>query len=150
MKRILLASPLFLVASEALACPQCTYDRAAPTWFLFATLRILVVCAISFKVLDVVRTVEAFIVYELGYFFAWRVAVWYSHPAVSEGLIVWLGLGFLLVLSAGFPAVIVLKWISKIEWFRRTPDKDISWRRALMIVPAFFMIAITEAFLTGP
>jgi len=148
MKKIIPVCLLLLVASEALACPGCTYERVMPTWPVFAALRLMAVCAIAFTVLDLVRTVEGFIVYEVLYFFAWRMAVWYSHPAVAEGFVEWLALGFLLVLSAGVPAVMVIKWIGRFKWFRLKPGEGVSWRRALLIIPVFFLIAVVEGIVT--
>lgn len=140
---------LLFVATEAMACPECTYQRVMPTWPIFAAARILAICAIAFTVLDVVRAVEVFIVYEVSYFFAWRMAVWYLHLAVSGGLVQWLAVGALLILSAGIPAALVLKLISSLEWFRRKPDRCVSWKRALLVLPVFYAIAVVEGMITS-
>ncbi len=123
--------------------------RVTPTWPIFTGVRLVAICAIAFTVLDVVRTAEAFIVHEVAYFFAWRFAVWYSHPAVAEGFMAWLALAGFLILSAGIPAAIVLKLIGRFKWFRRKPDQDVSWKRALLVVPVFFAIAMVEGIVTG-
>lgn len=149
MKRVLpVCALLVLLAGEALACPGCTYERVMPTWALFAAIRLLVVCGLAFSVLDVVRTLEAFLVYELMYVQAWRMAIGYAHPAVSGDLVEWLALGVLLVLSAGVPAAILLRQLGRFAWFVRTPGRGVSWRRALMMVPAFFVIAVVQGLVT--
>jgi len=135
---------LALVATDAIACPACTYERVMPTWVLFASLRLLAVCVIGLAVLDVVRMLEAFVAYEVAYFYAWRLAVWYSHPAVSEGTVAMCSAVLLFALEAGIPAAIVLRGLSRFRHFIRTPGARVSWKRAILVVPAMSLVALAQ------
>ncbi len=129
-----------------LACPVCTYNRVFPTWFVFAVLRLLVVLAVSYRRLDLVRTLGAFVVFELGYFYAWRLAVWYSHPAVADGFVAWAALACLIVLSAGVPAVVFLLGLARLPYFRASQPVPLTHRHALLLVPAMFLLALIQEF----
>jgi hypothetical protein len=119
-----------------------------PTWSVFAAARLLVVCAVAVGVLDVVRTLEAFTVYEVLYFFAWRRAVWFAHPAVSGPVVEWLASGCLLVLGSGVLAAITLKLVGRFKWVRPDTERGISWKRALLIIPATSLISVAEVMIT--
>ena len=139
---------LAMVASDALACPVCTYERVMPGWVLFAAFRFLVVIIVMFAVLDAVRVVEAFIVYEIIYFYAWRYAVWYSHPAVTDGPMEILYSSALFLLSAGVPAALLAYGLGRLKWFRKEPDRGVSWKRAILVVPAMFLLSLMQSIMT--
>ena len=147
VKKIVLICVLLFFAGDVLACPGCTYAGVMPTWPIIVLLRLVAVCAVAYRVLDVVRTLEAFLLYEVLYFFGWMMAVWYSHPAVSSGPVLYLAFGFFLVLSAGVAATFALKWIGRFRFFRCSPDRGISWRRALLMVPVSVLITLLQGFL---
>jgi uncharacterized membrane protein YesL len=127
-----------------LACPVCNYDRVMPTWAIFTSLRLLVVLAIAYRRLDLVRTLGAFAAFEAAYYYAWRLAVWYSHPAVAEGFIQWLALASLLVLSIGIPAALFLFGISRVSYFRGSQSVPLTRKRASLLLPAMFILAVIQ------
>lgn len=127
-----------------LACPACTYDWVFPTWLVFASLRLLIVLAVSYRRLDLVRTLGAFVAFEIGYFYAWRLAVWYSHPAVAEGLVAWGALACLIILSVGAPAVIFLLGLARLPYFRASQPVPLTGRHALLLVPAMFLLSLIQ------
>lgn len=132
------------LALAILACPVCTYDRAMPAWAVFTSLRLLAVLAVAYRRLDLVRTLGAFIAFEVAYYYAWRLAVWFSHPAVAEGLIEWLAMAFLLVLSMGIPAALFLFGLSRVAYFRGTQSIPLTRKRAALLLPAMFTLAAIQ------
>jgi hypothetical protein len=137
---------IFPAALLILACPYCTYAQFEPTWILFASLRLLAVLAISYRRLDLVRTLGAFVLFEVGYFYAWRQVVWYSHPAMSEGIVEWIALGGLVVLSIGLPAACLLYILSRASYFRLPQATRFTRARALLLMPAMLVIAVAHRF----
>jgi hypothetical protein len=117
-----------------------------PTWVLFTSLRLLVVLAISYRRLDSVRTLGAFVGFEVPYFYAWRFTAWYSHPSVSGGVFGWLALAFLLVLSAGIPAALLLLALSRVRYFRGTQSVLLTRSRTALLLPAMFTLAVIQGF----
>jgi len=128
-----------------LACPQCTYDRAFPTWYFFAAIRLVVVLLICKGRLDLVRILGLFALFEAAYFVAWRFLVWFSHPAVSDGAIGVIAMAGLLVISAGVPAVVVLWQASKVAYFRKPDTTRLSLKRALLLIPLHFVINLLHS-----
>ncbi len=133
-----------IAALIVLACPVCNYDRVMPTWVAFASLRLLVVLAAAYRRLDLVRTLGAFVAFEVAYYYAWRLAVWYSHPAVAEGFIEWLALASLLVLSIGVPAAFFLFGLSRVPYFRGSYSVPLTVKRAALLLPAMGMLAVIQ------
>jgi hypothetical protein len=127
-----------------LACPVCTYDRVMPTWYFFVAIRAVIVLLLTRGRMDAIRLLGAFILFEGAYLYAWRFFVWYSHPAVAEGLVENLSMIGLLVLSAGLPAAVFLWLVSRIRYFRGKSDLMMSFRRCLAIVPMFFALSVVQ------
>jgi hypothetical protein len=135
---------LFHALPAILACPVCTYDRVMPTWWLFVVLRATVVLLIARGRMDPIRLLGAFMLFEGFYFFAWRFLVWYSHPAVSEGTVMTTSMIGLIVFSVGLPAAIFLWSISRIKYFRAKAERQMTFRRWLLILPVFFVLTIIQ------
>ena len=133
-----------LPAFVILACPVCNYDQVMPTWVLFTSLRLLVVLAVSYRRLDLVRALGAFVAYEVAYYYVWRPAVWYMHPAVSEGVVGWLASASFLVLSIGIPAAIFLYSLSRLRYFCGTQTLRFTRKRAALLLPPMFILAIIQ------
>jgi hypothetical protein len=154
MKRSITISVLLMfVGVDLLACPACAYNRAMPTWFFFMALRLFAVCIISFAVLDVVRTLQVFLVYEVLYLYLWPFALYYSFPfpksSVSPELAAVANV-YVLIVETGILAAILLKILGRFKWFRRDPKIGVSWARASLIIPATFLITIIESLITNP
>ena len=115
-----------------------------PTWVLFTSLRLLVVLAVSYRRLDPVRTLGAFVMFEVAYYYAWRLAVWYMHPVVSEGITQWIALAFLLFLSIGIPAAIFLFALSRLRYFRGAQTVPFTRWRASLLLPVMFILAVIQ------
>lgn len=144
-KSLPICALLILVAGEAVGCPYCVYNRVMPTWTVFAALRVFAVCVVAGAVLKEWRILGVFIAYEVLYYHLWRFAVWESYSDLAAIL----AIPFLLVLSLGVPAALVLKFVGRFEWFRRTPERDVSWTRALLIIPAMLLLQVAEGLVTA-
>ncbi|MEZ0276893.1 MAG: hypothetical protein ACAH88_18430 [Roseimicrobium sp.] len=133
-----------LSAIMFLACPECNYERVLPTWVIFTSLRLLVTLAVAHRRLDLVRTLGAFIAFEVVYYHTWKLVVWYSHPAVAEGVVEWVAIGSLFLLSIGIPAVAVLLGLSKTAYFRARQPVRLTVKRAVLLLPAMFILAVIQ------
>ena len=133
-----------LTALIILACPECNYERVLPTWVIFTSLRLLVTLAVAHRRLDLVRTLGAFTLFEVAYYYAWKLAVWYSHPAVAEGIVEWVAVGSLLILSVGIPAVAVLLLLGRTAYFRARQPVRLTVKRAALMLPAMFVLAVIQ------
>lgn len=140
---------IFPDALLILACPYCTYAQFEPTWIPFAALRLLAVLAVSYRRVDLVRTLGAFALFEVGFYYAWRLAVWYSHPAISDGTVEWIALAGLLALSIGLPAACLLYFLSKASYFRLPQAAHFTRVRALLLIPAMLAITIAHRYATS-
>lgn len=127
-----------------LACPVCTYERVMPSWALFAVIRLIIIGAVSIKRFDLVRILGVFAIYEVVYYYLWRLAVWYSHPAVSEGIHEIIALGFLLFISFGIPVALILLQANKSEYLKGNTTMKFSKRRAFIVIGSFACLAIYQ------
>jgi len=135
---------MILDLQPILACPQCTYDRFMPTWVAFASLRLVVVCMVAFRRLDVVRVLGLFTAFEVVYLYLWRFGNWYAHPGVAGDPINTASGFFLLLLVSGIPAALVMKRASRYAYFQIPSRPPFTWKRALLLVPILLGIAIYE------
>ena len=64
-----------------LACVTCTFNRFAPSWFIFVLLRFAAVAMIASPRMDVVRTLGILSVIEAPYYYLWKLSLytWYSE-----------------------------------------------------------------------
>jgi len=127
-----------------LACPGCTYNIIDPTWFYFAAARIAVICYAADRRMSLLRVLGLFCVYEAVYYYLVHLAIWYAHPAVSEGLAITVATASLIVLTIGLPAVGVLKLASRFRFFRGTSPMPTTWGRAFLVVPMLIAVEILE------
>jgi hypothetical protein len=144
-KALSICALLVLVAGEAGGCPVCVYQRLMPTWKVFVALRVFAVCIIAGAVLNEMRVLGVFFVYEVVYYSLWWLAIEYIYLDLVEFLVP----AFFLILSLGIPAVLVLKFVGRFKWFRREPDRGVSWKRALLIIPAMVLVYIAEGIITA-
>jgi hypothetical protein len=135
---------MILDLQPILACPQCTYDRFMPTWVAFASIRLLVVCLVAYRRLDVVRVLGLFTAFELAYLYLWRFGNWYGHPGVAGEAINGASMIFVLLLISGIPAALVMKHASRYAYFQIPSHPPFTWKRALLLVPFLFGLAIFE------
>lgn len=101
---------------------------------------------IAFSVLDVVRTLQVFVLYELLYYHLWRISVWgsYSESRLSE----WMTGIFHLATTLGIAAAVVLWAIGRIEWFRRRGSSGVTRTRAMGVALAMTVISVVEGVAT--
>lgn len=129
-----------------LACPQCTYNQFMPSWVEFASLRLVVVCLVAYRRLDVVRVLGLFTAYEVAYLYLWRIGIMYSHPVIADDVINTVAEAFLLLLISGVPAALVIKHASRYAYFQSPSRPAFTWKRALLLVPLLFGMAILECY----
>lgn len=135
-----------MLLSLIIACPNCSYDRVLPGWVAFAALRLAIIAAVSLKRFDLVRIVGAFVLYEIVYYYLWSAAIWYSHPAVSEGLVQYLALGVLLLISSGLPAALLLWAARKSSYLRGNATEPFTKTRAILLIFLLTGATILQAF----
>ncbi|MCW1926409.1 hypothetical protein OKA05_27910 [Luteolibacter arcticus] len=138
------ADPAITTLFSLLAGPQFTYDAPMPTWYLFVIFRLACVVPVASGFLDPVRTLLLFALFEAGYFVAWRLLDWYSHPAISSGAVEDLATAGLFLLSAGVPAVAVLWCAAQVPYFRKSETKRLSLKRALLLIPLLSAVAFHQ------
>lgn len=116
-----------------------------PTWVAFASLRLVVFCLVAYRRLDVVRVLDLFMAFEVAYFYLWRFGNWYVHPAVAGDAINTASGIFLLLLVSGLPAALVMKSASRYAYFQIPARPSFTWKRALLLVPLLFGIAMFQS-----
>lgn len=127
-----------------LACPGCTYNIIDPTWLYFAAARIAVICYAADRRMSLLRVLGLFCAYEAVYYYLVHLAIWYSHPAVSEGIAITVATVSLIVLTIGLPAVGVFKLASYFHFFRGASPMPTTWGRAFLLIPLLIAVAILE------
>jgi hypothetical protein len=115
-----------------------------PTWLIFVAMRLAIVAFLARGRMDPVRMLGAFAAFEVAYLFAWRWLVWYSHPAVSGGMIESLALVILIGVSVGLPAVAFLWFISRLKYFQGKHTSRMTFRRCLVLIPCFFILSLVQ------
>ena len=134
----------YLAISSLLACPNCTYSAYFPLWKLFAGFRLLAVLAIGFRSFDPIRLLGLFALFEVAYFFLWKVGVWFSHPAVIDGLPSYIALIGVIILAIGVPAALLMRFASKLKYFRKPEADQFSWMQVIALVACLFVISFVE------
>lgn len=129
-----------------LACAQCANDRAMSGWFIFVVLRLLCIMAVAQGRLDPVRILGLFVLFEVGYLFAWRMLMFYSYgnshlPDWTEKASM---IGFLL-LVCGVPAIALIWCASHLRYFRAQEEVRLSLRRCLWLIPSFFALSFLQS-----
>ena len=145
MKRhsALLTILLILSATEAWACPGCTVKAFLPFWPCFLVLRLWAIRLIGNAVLKPVRLLGVFLAYEVLYFFIWNFLIWWGFSNSLGALIL------LVVFYIGIPSALLLKCIGRFRWFRKNEDRGVSWKRAVFVTPAMFLIAVAEIWVSS-
>lgn len=118
---------LLLFAPEALACPNCNYERMLlsnwypKVWFIKLSLPLL----FSFNRLDVVRVLYVFLAYTCGFIYAYKHLIWFGHPAVNDGFIGTLANLGLAILGLNVADAALLFLLGCIPFFRRDKAKGL-------------------------
>lgn len=130
------------------ACVTCTFNRFAPSWFLFVLLRFAAVAVIARPRLDVVRTMGILAVFEAPYFYLWKLSIftWYAeHYHITP--LVRFGAYYTGVFDLGIPQALGLMAISRIRYFRNADAPAFQLWRALLVIPLFIGIHFAQALL---
>jgi hypothetical protein len=98
----------------------------------------------GYRRLDVIRVLGLFTAFEVAYLYFWRLGNWYAHPAVAGDAINTAPGIFLLLLISGLPAALVMKSASRYAYFQIPSRPSFTWKRALLLVPLLFGMAIVE------
>ncbi len=133
--------------SAILACPGCTYSLIEPTWFYFAAARIAIICYVADRRMNLLRVLGLFCVYEAIYYYLVHIAIWYAHPAVSDGTVMTLATASLIILTIGLPAVVLFKLVSRLQFFRGAATMTTTWGRSLLIIPMLIGVSALETFI---
>jgi hypothetical protein len=118
-----------------------------PTWFYFAAARIAVICYVADRRMNLLRVLGLFCVYEAIYYYLVHIAIWYSHPAVSDGTVMTLATASLIILTIGLPAVVLFKLVSRLQFFRGAATMTTTWGRSLLIIPMLIGVSALETFI---
>jgi hypothetical protein len=127
-----------------LACHACHYyEHVLPTWVPFTVLRLFVVLTVAYGRLDLVRTLGAFLGFEVFYYHAWEYCVLLSHPMVAEGKFDVVTL-VRTMLSIGIPAALFLLLLSRSAYFRAGNSARLSFMRAALLLPVMFVLSAIQ------
>lgn len=127
-----------------LGCPQCTFNRYLPSWYLFTLLRLAAVCVVVYPRLDAVRVLAVACLLELAYFFLWRHGVigGYREVDFHEAAlpVEWVGRWFSWFFELGVIHLGVLAGLARVGVFRVKGGPEFPLRKAAWVVPWFFGI----------
>jgi hypothetical protein len=142
--RVFLATLLFLAGCvEVLACPGCSYERFAVWYPPLVCIRLAIVPFLTINRLDFVRVLGVFVAYEVFWYYGYRYALWFGHPAVGDGLVQAVAMSGFLLLELGVIGAFLLYSLGKSQFFRRTPDRGLPlWQAALYIPVAIAIRAL--------
>ncbi len=129
-----------------LACVTCTFNRFAPSWFIFVLLRFAAVAMIASPRMDVVRTLGILSVIEAPYYYLWKLSLytWYSEDYNITPLERF-GDYYTQVFQIGILQAIALLAISRINYFRSSGALRIQVWRPFLIVPLFLGIHYVQS-----
>ena len=136
---------MILDIPSVLACPTCTFNRFVPSWYVFVLLRLAAVFFIARPRLDVVRTLGFFAVFEVAYFFLWRLGVitWYDEYDARP--IEVFGAWFTVIFQLGVVHALILITMSRQSYFQMSGVPKFRMRRAFLILPLFLVIHFTQS-----
>ena len=127
-----------------LACHACYYyDHVLPAWIPFTILRLFAVLTVAYWQLDLVRTLGAFLGFEVLYYYAWKYYVLLAHPVPAEGIFDALTVARIM-LSAGIPAALFLLLLSRSAYFRAGNSVHLSFKRTALLLPMMFVLAAIQ------
>lgn len=126
-----------------LACPQCTFNRFMPSWYLFILLRLAAVFVIARPRLDVVRVIAIAASLEVGYFYLWRIGVFAGYRRIHEDAIPPVEIAsewFSWIFQIGLIHLVVLIVLARIEFFRVRDAPIFELRQSFRVIPCFLAI----------
>ena len=139
--RVLVTILLLLVGcAELMACPGCSYERFVVWYPPLVCIRLAVVPFLTINRLDFIRVLGVFVAYEVLWYYGYRYAMWYSHPAVGDGFVQAVATFGYSLLEVGALGAGLLYLLGRTRFFRRTPDRGLPWWQAALYVPAAIAI----------
>jgi hypothetical protein len=126
-----------------LACPQCTFNRFMPSWYVFILLRLAAVFVIARPRLDVVRVLAVAAVLEVGYFYLWRIGIVAGYRRIYEEPLPPIEIvseSFSWIFQLGLIHVAVLAGLARVGFFKVRDAPIFKFRRSFLVIPCFLAI----------
>jgi hypothetical protein len=126
-----------------LACPQCTFNRFMPSWYVFILLRLAAVFVIARPRLDVVRVLAVAATLEVGYFYLWRIGVVAGYRRDFEEALPPIEIfseWFSWIFQLGLIHVAVIAGLARFGFFKVRDAPSFLFRRCLLMIPCFLAI----------
>ena len=120
--------------------PGCSYERFVVWYPPLVCIRLAVVPFLTINRLDFIRVLGVFVGYEDFWYYGYRYAMWYSHPAVGYGFVQAVATFGYTLLKVGALGAGLLYLLGRARFFRRTPDRGLPWWQAALYVPAAIAI----------
>jgi hypothetical protein len=140
MRVLVVISFLLIGCAEAMACPGCSYERMAVWYPTVVCIRLAVVPFLVVNRLDFVRVLGVFVGYEVFWYYAYRYALWFAHPAVGDGFVQAAAEFVFFLLHTGVLGAGLLFLLGRLRYFRGTSDRGLPWWQALIYMPLAIVI----------
>ena len=130
-----------------LACPQCTFNRWIPSWYVFILFRLTAVFFVVRLRLDVVRVLTVAAALEFGYFYLWRLSVFAGYRRDDDASISTMelfGEWFSVLFQLGLIHAVVIAVLSRIGFFVVRDAPTFRIRGTLLIIPCFLAIHLIQ------
>ena len=136
--------------SSIFACPQCTFNRYMPSWYLFVFLRFAAIAVVTYKRLDIVRLLFIYLAFEVAYFYVWRMSVVDGYAEIHDFLPKYAWAPYAAsIYESSLLYMIVIIGVSRIKFFRgRHSELFVRWR-VLLLLPMFVLIALLHTMVAS-
>ena len=139
-------------AFNILACPQCTFNRFMPSWYVFILFRLAAVFFIARPKLDAVRVLAVFAILEVGYFYLWRHGVVAGYRRDFEEVVPPIeifGEYFSWIFQLGIIHALIFAGLAKIRLFKVVDSPPFQLRRCFLVIPFFVGIHFLQILVAG-
>jgi len=131
-----------------LACPQCTFNRFMPSWYVFILFRLAAVFLVARPRLDVVRVLAVAAALEVGYFYLWRLGVVAGYRRIDVDTTLppleVFGEWFSWIFQLGLIHAVVMAALARIGFYKVRDAPAFGVRRAFLLIPCFFGIHLLQ------
>ena len=135
-----------------LACPQCTFNRFIPSWYVFILFRLAAVFIIARPRLDIVRVLGVAAALEVGYFYLWRIGVVAGYRRDYEEALPPIEIFselFTWIFHLGLIHVAILSCVARLGFFKVRDAPVFKFRRSFLVIPCFIAIHFLQLFVAN-
>ena len=135
-----------------LACPQCTFNRFIPSWYVFIFFRLAAVFTIERLRLDIVRVLGVAAALEVGYFYLWRIGVVAGYRRDYEQALPPIEIFselFTWIFQLGLIHVALLSGMARSGYFKARDAPVFKFQRSFLVIPCFMAIHFLQWFVAS-